>query len=109
MAGGDLGSGDPHDEFDSPAEVAAAARTQRRIALGYGLVFVMVVIAVPVLAGLLPWWSGSRAIGGMSPNFLIVGGGLYGFFLVLGGAAATRARRVEGRMLGSSTDDELSL
>ena len=109
MAGGDLGSFDPHDEFDSPAEVAAAARTQRRIALGYGLVFVLVVISIPVLSIILPWWSGSRAVGGMSPNFLVVGGGLYGFFLVLGAAAAARARSVEGRMLGSSTDDELSL
>ena len=109
MAGGDLGSGDPHDEFDSPAEVAAAARTQRRIALGYGLVFVLAVLAVPVLSMILPWWSGSRVVGGMSPNFLIVAGGLYGFFLALGGAAATRARSVEGRMLGSSTDDDLPL
>lgn len=108
MARLEFGPGDPRwlDEFDGPAEVVAAARTQRRIALGYGLVFVVGVFAVPALSLTLPWWSQSRLIGGMSPSFVTVAGGLYVLFLALGISAATLARSVEGRMLGTSDDDE---
>jgi hypothetical protein len=107
MARVEIGPGAPGgpEEFDSPSEVAAAARTQRRIALGYGLVFALAILSVPVLSLTLPWWSGSRLIGGMSPSFVVVAGGLYAFFLALGVAAATLARSVEGRMLGTSDDD----
>lgn len=93
------------DEFDGPAEVVAAARTQRRIALAYGLVFVVGILSAPVLTLTLPWWSGSRLIGGMSPSFVAVAAGLYAFFLALGVAAATLARSVESRMLGSSDEE----
>lgn len=107
MARLEFGQGDPGglEEFDGAAEVAAAARTQRRIALGYGLVFVLAILAVPVLSLTLPWWSGSRLLGGMSPSFVVVAGGLYAFFLGLGVAAATLAGSVEGRMLGTSDDE----
>jgi hypothetical protein len=93
------------EEFDGPAEVAAAARTQRRIAVGYALVFMVAIFAVPVLTLTLPWWSTSRLLGGMSPSFVTVAGGLYLFFLLLGVSVATLARSVEGRMLGTSDDE----
>jgi hypothetical protein len=107
MARPETGAGDPRwpEEFDGPAEVEASARTQRRIAIGYGLVFMLGILAVPVLALTLPWWSGSRLIGGMSPSFVTVAGGLYLFFLLLGISVATLAHSVEGRMLGSSDDE----
>jgi hypothetical protein len=95
-----------HDVVDTPAEVEAAAATQRRSALGYALVFLSVTGAVPVLTLTLPWWSESRLAGGLSPNFLVAGIGLYVFFLALGVAAATLASSIEARMLGGpgSTD-----
>ena len=65
------------DDFDAPADVDAAARTQRRLATGYASVFVLLVFAGPVLAVTLPWWSRARLIGGMSPNFVTVAIGLY--------------------------------
>jgi uncharacterized membrane protein len=100
--------GDPAglEEFDAPAEVAAAARTQRRIALSYALVFALSILAVPVLSLTLPWWSGASLIGGMSPSFVVVAVGMYVFFLALGIAAASLARSVEVRMLGSSDDED---
>jgi hypothetical protein len=103
----EVGPGEPGGlgEFDSPAEVAAAARTQRRIAVGYGLVFLVAILVVPALTLTLPWWSTSRLLGGMSPSFVTVAGGLYVFFLVLGIAVSTLAHSVEGRMLGSSDDE----
>lgn len=106
MARTEMGPGSPRgpEEFDGPSEVAAAARTQRRIALGYGLVFLVAILAVPVLSLSLPWWSTSRLLGGMSPSFVVAAGGLYAFFLALGVAAATLARSVEDRMLGAARD-----
>ena len=108
MARMEMGPGSPRgpEEFDGASEVVAAAHTQRRIALGYGLVFVLATLSVPVLTLFLPWWSGSRLLGGMSPSFVVVAGGLYLFFLALGIAAATLARSGEDRMLGTSPDDD---
>ena len=94
------------EEFDGPAEVEAAARTQRRIAIGYGLVFLVGVLTVPLLNLTLPWWSESRLLGGMSPSFVTVAGGLYLFFLVLGISVVTLTRSVEDRMLGSSDHED---
>jgi hypothetical protein len=93
------------EEFDAPAEVVAAARTQRRLALAYALVFAVAILAVPMLTLTLPWWSGARLLGGMSPNFVAVAGAIYVFFLALAIAAASLARSVEVRMLGSSDDE----
>jgi hypothetical protein len=104
----EFSTGDPDglDEFDAPAEVVAAARTQRRIALGYGLVFALAILAGPLLSLTLPWWTGARLLGGMSPSFVAVAGGIYAFLLALGIAAASLARNVEGRMLGTSDDED---
>jgi hypothetical protein len=91
---------------DAPAEVDAAVATQRRTAIGYALVFLVVTGSVPVLTLVLPWWSEARLAGGLSPNFLVAAVGLYVFFLALGTAAATLATAIEDRMLGGTGPDE---
>lgn len=88
------------DEHDSPAEVDAAFRTQRRIALAYGGLFLLATLGVPLLTLALDWWSDGRVLGGMSPNFVMAAGGLYVVFFLLAVAAATLANSVEDRMLG---------
>jgi hypothetical protein len=88
------------DEFDTPAEVDATFRTQRRIAVGYFLLFLIVTLGVPALTLVLGWWSSGGLIGGMSPNFAMAAFGLYLIFLAIGLAAATLASAVEDRMLG---------
>lgn len=95
------------DEWDSPAEIEATFRTQRRVAVGYFLVFLVVTFIVPVLSLTWSWWTGARLLGGMSPSFLMAAVGLYGFFLALGVLAATLADAVEDRMLGPGTPDDL--
>jgi predicted cobalt transporter CbtA len=90
----------PIDEFDSLAEVDATFRTQRRIAVGYFVLFLVLTLAVPTLTLVLDWWSDGRVVGGMSPNFLMAAGGLYVCFFALGLAASTLATAVEDRMLG---------
>jgi hypothetical protein len=92
--------GVPPDEHDTPAEVDATFRTQRRIAVGYFLVFLVVTLSVPLLAVVLDWWSEGQLLGALSPNFVTVAVGLYVFFFLIGLAAASLATAVEERMLG---------
>lgn len=87
-------------EGDTPAEVDATFRTQRRIAVGYFLVFLVVTLTVPLLALVLDWWSEGQLLGTLSPNFLMVALGLYVFFFAIGLAAASLSTAVEERMLG---------
>lgn len=92
------------EEFDTPAEVDALFRTQRRIAVGYFAVFVVVTVGVPALTLVVDWWSQGRLIGGMSPAFVMAAVGLYAFFVFLAVAVGALANAVEDRMLGDPTD-----
>lgn len=96
---------DSLDEHDTPAEVDAAFRTLRRVAIGHVAVFTAVVVLVPALAGLLSWWPQGRLIGGMSPMFATAAVGLYVFFFITCLAAATLSNAVESRMLGGPGQD----
>jgi hypothetical protein len=82
--------GVPPEDHDTPAEVDATFRTQRRIAVGYFLVFLVVTLTVPLLTLVLDWWSEGQLLGTLSPNFLTVAAGLYVFFFFLGLAAAMK-------------------
>lgn len=86
---------------DTPAEVDAAFRTQRRVAVTYFVVFLAFVAAFPVLDMTLDWWLESRLVGNLSPGFLSVAAGLFVIFAGIGIAAATLSSSVEHRMLGS--------
>lgn len=86
---------------DTPAEVDAAFRTQRRVALTYFIVFLVVVAAFPFLSSTLDWWLESQLIGDLSPGFLTVAIGLYVVFAAIGIAAATLSSSVESQMLGA--------
>jgi hypothetical protein len=104
-----LESGPPRPLADTTAEVDATFRTERRIAVGYFLVFLVATLLVPALTLVLEWWSEGRVIGGMSPVFLMTAVGLYVFFFLLALAAASLASTVEDRMLGEpqpEDDDE---
>ena len=96
------------DEHDTPAEVDAAVRTLRRVAVGYFIVLVVGIVGVPGLTLAVDWWSEGRLIGGMSPSFVMAAFGLYIFFFVIGLAAATLSSAVESRMLGGPDDDPLA-
>ncbi|MGC0251468.1 hypothetical protein [Pseudactinotalea sp. Z1748] len=97
-------SGDPEVQ-DTPAEVDAAFRTLRRIAVTYFVVFLAVLGAFPVLTMTLEWWTRSRLLGGLSPAFLVAAVGLYVVFAVIGIAAATLSSSVESRMLGGTSSE----
>jgi hypothetical protein len=92
------------DEFDSPAEVDAAFRTQRRVAVGYFVVFVAGVLLIPIGTVAAVWWPGVR-LSSWATGFVVAGAGLYVFFFLLGLGAASLANGVERRMLGAQADD----
>lgn len=94
------------DEFDSPAEVDAVFRTQRRIAVGYGVLFLCAVLIIPALTLVTDWWSTGRLAGWWTTSFVAAGAGLYLCFFLLGLAAASLADGVERRMLGSPEDPD---
>lgn len=94
-------------DHDTPAEVDAAFRTQRRIAVGYGVVFLVVTLAVPVLGLTMAWWVEGSLLGGFSLHFLMTAVGLYLVFFTIAAAAATLSSAVEDRMLGGSMPHEL--
>lgn len=97
----DLGDAAGTEVRDTPAEVDAVFRTQRRIAVTYFLLFLLLVAAFPVLTLVSDWWLDARLIGELSPGFLTVAVGLYVLFAGIGIAAATLSSSVESRMLGT--------
>lgn len=98
---GDEGAG----AVDSPAEVDAVFRTQRRVSVGYAVLFALLLASVSVFAVGLEWWTTGRILGGISPGFLMAAFGLYPVFVALAAAACSLASTIENRMLGSA--DEL--
>ncbi|GAA1142222.1 hypothetical protein [Nesterenkonia lutea] len=99
-----LGASSDREVRDTPAEVDAAFRAQRAIALAYFFVFLILVAAFPVLTMTLQWWTGARVLGELSPGFVAAAGGLYLVFAILGIAAARLSASVESRMLGGQQE-----
>lgn len=94
---------DGRDEFDTPAEVDAVFRTQRRIAVGYFVAFVGGMVLIPLATLATTAWGGR--LSGRATGFVIAGAGLYVFFFVLALGASSLATSVEQRMLGSPDRD----
>lgn len=91
-----------HD-VDTSAEVDAAFRSQRRIAVTYFVLFLVVVGGVALVTVSSSWATADRVLGGFSPSFLMTAIGLYLFFVVVGVAAASLANGVDDRMLGADS------
>lgn len=91
---------DVFEPADTPAEVAAAFRTQRRVATAYLGLFFAIIVVIPVLNSLIGWWTDGRLLGGISPAFALSTGGLYLVIITIGVLGARVADQVERRMLG---------
>ncbi|CAN5542996.1 hypothetical protein BH20ACT23_BH20ACT23_08660 [soil metagenome] len=92
-------------EFDSLEEVDAVVRTLRRLGLQYGLLVAVVLLAVPSLALVAPWWFARPVWGGLTLNFITVAAVLNVAFLLIGLAYNRVANRSEDEMLGRLDDD----
>lgn len=91
-------------EFDSIEEVDAAARSIRRVAVEYGILFVAMMIAVPVLSAVAPWWFARPLWGGLTLNFVAVAVLLHVVFVGVAIAFVRFANHVEDEMLGRRED-----
>lgn len=91
-----------HD-VDTEAEVDAAFRSQRRIAVSYCMLFLVGVLGVAAATVWLEWSTTERVFGGFSPSFLMAAVGLYLFFVVIGVAAASLANGIDERMMGADS------
>ncbi len=100
--GGEDGYSSFHD-VDTSAEVDAAFRSQRRIALGHFTVFLIGIVGLGLSILLSDWAIGDRVVGGFSPSFLLAAIGLYGLFVVIAVAGASLANGVDNKMLGASS------
>ncbi len=107
---GDRGPGDADDALlldahvDTAAEVEAVFRSQRRLAVGYFCIFLVLTFGVAVANVALGWWTDGRVLGGLSPGFVAAGIGLYLAFTVIVVAAATLSNATEDQMLGSRSE-----
>ena len=91
------------DDTDTPAEVFAVWRIQRRLALSYMAVFLVGTLGVGTAIHTIPWVTDTTVFYGLSPGFVLAAFGLYVFFLVIGVAAASLADAVEHRMMGATS------
>jgi len=91
------------NDTDTPAEVLAVWRIQRRVALSYMAVFLLGTLGVGLAIVSLPWVTDTTVLGGFSPGFVLAAFGLYIFFVVIGVAAASLANVVEHRMMGAAS------
>jgi hypothetical protein len=87
-------------EFDSLEEVDAVARSLRRVAIQYGTAILVILLLVPVLSSVAPWWFERQILGGLTLNFLVVAVALHAVFLVAALAFNRVASRSEYEMLG---------
>lgn len=90
-------------DADTPAEVDAVFRLQRRVAIAHFLTFIFVTLGVSVTTVTLDWAATSRVFGGFSPGFALAAIGLYLFFVIVAVAAATLANSIEDRMMGATS------
>lgn len=93
------------DDTDTPAEVFAVWRIQRRLALSYMAVFLIGTLGVGTAIHTIPWVTDTEVFYGFSPGFVLAAFGLYLFFLLIGVAAASLADAVEHRMMGATSVD----
>lgn len=93
------------NDDDDQAEVDAAFRLQRRIAIGYFVLFIAATVGVAVALLTLRWMSEASIFGGFTPGFALAAFGLYLFFVAMGAAASSLANGVDDRMMGTRSLD----
>lgn len=87
-------------EFDTPEEVDAVFRAQRRISVGHAALFLAGTLLLPLVQALWPAWTTLPVWGGLTPAFLAATV-LYPLFcIVLAASYTMRANRLDEDLLG---------
>lgn len=87
-------------EYDTPEEVEAVFRAQRRLSLRYGAIFLAVTLALPLLHTFSPFWTDVPVAGGFTLAELGVLFLYPAFCVVVGLAYTMEANRLEESLLG---------
>lgn len=87
-------------EFDTPEEVDALFRAQRRLSVSHALLFFAGTLLLPLVQAAWPAWTTSPVWGGLTPAF-IAATLLYPLFcIVLAASYTMRANRLDEDFLG---------
>jgi uncharacterized membrane protein (DUF485 family) len=87
-------------EFDTPEEVDALFRAQRRLSVNHALLFFAGTLLLPVVQAVWPAWTTREVWGGLTPAF-IAATVLYPLFcIVLAASYTMRANRLDEDFLG---------
>ncbi len=87
-------------EFDTPEEVDALFRAQRRLSVNHALLFLAGTLLLPVVQAVWPAWTTREVWGGLTPAF-IAATVLYPLFcIVLAASYTMRANRLDEDFLG---------
>ncbi|MDR5683284.1 MAG: DUF485 domain-containing protein [Armatimonadota bacterium] len=96
-----------YPEFDTPEEVEAVFRAQRRLTFGHAALFFAGTLLLPVLQALWDPWVTLPIWGGLTPAF-VAATIVYPLFCVLLAISYTmRANRLEEDLLERHRDDSL--
>lgn len=87
-------------EYDTPEEVEAVFRAQRRLSLRYGAIFLAVTVAMPLAHAYSRFWTDVPVVGGFTLAQLAVLFLYPAFCIVIGLAYAMEASRLEESLLG---------
>lgn len=90
------------EEFDSEAEIEAVFRSQRRLSLTYGAIFLGITLTIPVLVLVSPYWTSTPVLAGFSPSFLAVALFYHFLYVLIGAGYSLQANRLEEELLGQS-------
>lgn len=99
----------PPAESGDPAAlyVRSLIRSQRRLAIVCAVAFVVILAAVPVAFGALPWLDDAR-VGPVPMSWLVLGVGMFPVIIVIAALYERAATRNESRYrsLADDTDDD---
>ncbi|MEW6047376.1 MAG: hypothetical protein AB1609_12995 [Bacillota bacterium] len=87
-------------EFDTPEEVEAVFRAQRRLSLRYGAIFFAVTVTMPLLHTFWRFWTDVPVLGGFTLAELSILFLYPAFCIVIGLGYAVEANRLEESVLG---------
>ncbi|BDG62079.1 hypothetical protein [Caldinitratiruptor microaerophilus] len=88
------------DDFDTPEEVEAVFRAQRRLSFLYGTLFFLVTLTLPVLHSTWDYWVKATVWGGFTLAYLAVTLLYPLFYILLAVAYTIQANRLEEALLG---------
>ncbi len=88
-----------YSEFDTPEEVEAVFRAQRRLTLRYALLFFLGTLVLPILHVVWEAWVTRPVWGGLTPAFIAATILYPAFCLLLAAAYTMQANRLEEDLL----------